>query len=396
MTIDFIGKSVLLFVASLTVLAGAIIAPSLPHIVDHLIADGVAPEKANFWGKMLLSIPALMILLCSPLMGYLVDRFGRRKVLLTGLFLFSLSGVWGGIYPHLTPLIISRIGLGIAVSMSMTTAVTLVSDYFKGHEREQFMGYFSSAMGVGGMTYFILGGFVATLHWRFPFFIYLLALPAFILAYYHLPEPEQAKQVKTTVQEAIHGNHTPPVPFIMIGILYGTAFLNMAIYYIIPTQLPFVLKEIGYVSSLHVGLTTSACSLAGASIAFLYGRIKGVFTHSHMFMVAFMLIGVGYGTLFMFQTYVSIIVGLFIAGMGFGIVMPNTGTWLMRIAPEHVRGRVAGGLSSSINMGQFLSPIISLGVLAYFPVIYVFPFFAIICLIISLLYGGFYMNGWGR
>ncbi len=383
MQVHRIAKGVLLFVGSLTVLSGAIIAPSLPLIAEHLSRQGLDSEYAAFWVKMLLSIPALVILLCSPLMGYVIDRFGRRKVILTGLCLFAISGVWSGIYPSLSILVLSRIGLGVAVAMSMTTAITLISDYLEGPEREQFMGYFSSALSIGGMVYFILGGFVAMLSWRAPFFIYLLGIPAFFLAYCHLPEP----MLEKPQQLSQDSNNKEKLPLALVGVLYLTALFLMAIYFIIPTQLPFILGESGFKKPFHVGLTTACCSLAVTIAAMNFGWLKQKFSDPALFTVGFLCIAVGYGIIYLDNHYVSIVLGLFSAGLGFGCVMPNVGTWLMRIASPSMRGRLSGGLSSSINMGQFLSPLIATFAISFGATINAFGFFASVSFVIALLYG---------
>ncbi len=390
-TIDRIAAAILLFVGSLTVLAGAIIAPSLPAIAQHLATQGLTIESANFWGKMLVSIPALVILVCSPLMGYVIDRHGRRNVLLSGLFLFALSGVWGGIHPQFYSLIISRMGLGLSVAMSMTTAMTLISDYFKGHERERFMGYFSSAMALGGIVYFILGGFVATVNWRAPFFIYLLALPAFVLAYFHIPEPVLEKSQNYSFGEKTNAFSAPQkTPTLVIAMLYATALLNMVIYFAIPTQLSFLLRNIGFNSPLHVGLTTACCSIAVTIISVNYGKIKERFSHPFIFSAGFLMTGLGYAIIYFGENYAAVAIGLFFAGLGFGCVMPNLSTWLMRVAPLAIRGRVIGGLGSSINMGQFSSPILAHFIIAFgAQTVCVFGIFSLVSLGVGLFYTAF-------
>ena len=52
-------------------------------------------------------------------------------------------------------------------------------------------------------------------------------------------------------------------------------------------------------------------------------------------------------------------VGLGLAGLGGGLFTPTLMNWLMRVAPVHLRGRLAGGLISSMFAGQFLSPILA-------------------------------------
>jgi MFS family permease len=47
-----------------------------------------------------------------------------------------------------------------------------------------------------------------------------------------------------------------------------------------------------------------------------------------------------------------------VTGFGAGWVVPNISPWLISLAPEALRGRFVGGLTTSIFAGQFISPII--------------------------------------
>ncbi|MBX9465834.1 MAG: MFS transporter [Aquamicrobium sp.] len=54
-----------------------------------------------------------------------------------------------------------------------------------------------------------------------------------------------------------------------------------------------------------------------------------------------------------------LVAAMVFSGVGFGLVMPNLSTTLLAAAPAHLRGRLSGGLVSSIFLGQFLSPVAS-------------------------------------
>lgn len=71
----------LLFAATLTIMAGATIAPSLPAMREHFSA---LPQR-DVLVRLVLTLPALVIALTSPLMGVLSDRWGRKPLLLAGL-----------------------------------------------------------------------------------------------------------------------------------------------------------------------------------------------------------------------------------------------------------------------------------------------------------------------
>src|SRR5690606_21800490 len=73
----------------------------------------------------------------------------------------------------------------------------------------------------------------------------------------------------------------------------------------------------------------------------------------------FLLTGVGYGALGQAGGWALIAVGMVIGGVGFGLVGPARNVWMADEAPPLLRGRILSGLTTSIFLGQFLSPIIS-------------------------------------
>ncbi|MGL5795290.1 MAG: MFS transporter, partial [Waterburya sp.] len=54
-----------------------------------------------------------------------------------------------------------------------------------------------------------------------------------------------------------------------------------------------------------------------------------------------------------------VLLGLIIAGLGFGLLMPNLTVWLSSIIADALRGRALGGLTSFFFLGQFLSPLVA-------------------------------------
>jgi len=79
-------KITLLLSSSLTIMAGATIAPSLPQI-QQVFANN---PQSEFLTKIILTIPALFIAMFSPVVGALIDRFGRLKLMLSSLILYKL------------------------------------------------------------------------------------------------------------------------------------------------------------------------------------------------------------------------------------------------------------------------------------------------------------------
>jgi dipeptide/tripeptide permease len=59
------------------------------------------------------------------------------------------------------------------------------------------------------------------------------------------------------------------------------------------------------------------------------------------------------------NAYGIVLLGLAIAGAGLGLIIPNMNLCLVSVTPDAMRGTILGGVTTSIFLGQFLSPLVS-------------------------------------
>ncbi len=124
-------KGTLLVTSTLTVMSGATISPSLPAIQAYF-AD---VPSADYWVRLVLTMPALFIVIGAPVAGILTDSWGRKGLLIVSTLLYGFAGASGYVLDTLWALLAGRALLGLAVAGIMTTVTTLFTDYYKGDER---------------------------------------------------------------------------------------------------------------------------------------------------------------------------------------------------------------------------------------------------------------------
>lgn len=129
-------------------------------------------------------------------------------------------------------------------------------------------------------------------------------------------------------------------------------------FYMFPAQLPFLLSQQGQISGMAIGIALSMSALTASIVAFGYGYYKPFLSVMTIYILGFLLAASGLLIVGFTQSYAMAIVGAAISGFGLGAFMPNTTTWLMRITPQRVRGRVFGGFTSTFFFGQFISPVV--------------------------------------
>ncbi len=341
----------LLLTSSMTVMAGATISPALPQIQQFFQNE----PNSEFWVKLMLTLPALFTAISAPFAGIIIDRFGRKPLLTGAVILYGLAGGSGCVLSSLTGLLIGRAFLGIAVGAIMTTSIALIADYYQGPKRNQVMGIQAAFMGYGGVIFLTLGGFLADINWRVPFLIYLSAFAVLPLVIFCLTEAN----VESAQAERLAEDADAKLPVGTIALIYALTFLTMVVFYMIPVQLPFYLKSLGQVSNAQTGIAIAASTLASAIISMRYGSIKTHLSFQGVLICLYLLMGLGYVTISLAGNYALVVLGLIIAGLGLGLLLPNMNVWLNAKTPISSRGRVLGGLTTCMFLGQFCSPIVS-------------------------------------
>ena len=341
--------ALLLAASTFTIMSGATIAPGLPGMQAHFVAH---PDAALLT-RLVLTMPGLFIVLCAFPAGALVDRAGRLPVLLGGCLLYGLAGGAGLLLDDIHALLASRALLGMAVAAVMTSVNTLIGDYFDPEGRARFLGLQASVIGFSGVFFLLAGGALADWSWRGPFAIYLSALLVLPLLLRHLYEPGQHQR------ESVHASHPSDTPWKMLAGLFAIAFAGMCTFYMVPTHLPFLMRELGHGSPLVVGISIATATLCSALVSLTYRRLHQRLHSYAIFALVFLLIGAGYLLVGHAQGQAQIMAAMLPVGMGMGLLMPNAATTLLANAPPHLRGRLVGLLTMAVFLGQFASPLVT-------------------------------------
>lgn len=341
----------LLGASTLTVLSGAIIAPALPGLLAHF-AD--APG-ADILVRLVLTIPALSIALFAFPAGMLVDRIGRKPVLIAGMLGYAIAGSAGALLDDLTLLLISRVVLGVAVAAVMTASSTFIGDLYTGDMRFKVMGWQASFMSFGGVVFLSAGGVLAKLDWRMPFAVYLLALILLPTAIFLLKEP--ARQVHAAGPDGAAPAGRLNVP--LIGFIMLMSFLAMAFYYLMPVQLPFLLMGLGITDPGLAGFALAGATLTSGLAAMRFQKLRMRTSVPTVYAVSLTAMGIGYIGVAISSSYPMIAASTLIGGIGLGLFFPNGSSWLIGVTPPRLRGRIVGGMTASVFLGQFISPLMT-------------------------------------
>lgn len=339
----------LLIIASCMPALGAVlIAPVLPSMAA---AFGATPGVGVLI-PLILTMPALMIAVTSSFAGVLLDRLGRKKVLLTAMFLYAVFGTAPLWLDSLQAILISRAGLGICEAFILTGCLTLTAEYFQGAEREKFIGYQAGISTLAATVFLLVGGLMGQFGWRAPFWLYGISLLIGAAMLFLIWEPEHREK----------GPRKAPTPWRLILLPCLVTLFGGLVFFTVVVHMPFILTALGMADPAAIGLASAITAFAGAIASFGFRAVARLGV-TRLLTIAFSIAGIGFIIVWFAPTAVIAVVGAAIANFGTGLMLPTLVTWMVGRLPRESLGAGSGALQTFLWIGQFSTSII-IGALA--------------------------------
>jgi MFS family permease len=164
--------------AFLQVFPGVMVAMFLAAADQTILASALPTIAGSLGGLADLSWVVIAYLLAAtiaaPLYGHLGDRFGRRRMLLGALAIFTAASLACALAPTLLLLIAARAVQGLGGGGLMTLAQALIGEHVSPRERGRFSGYFATVFALASTSGPVLGAYLTEhLSWRAVFAVNL-------------------------------------------------------------------------------------------------------------------------------------------------------------------------------------------------------------------------------
>ncbi|WP_104523519.1 MFS transporter [Blastococcus atacamensis] len=341
--------AVLLLASCLAILGAVLLAPVLPAI-QEAFAGTPGVEALT---PVVLTAPALVIGLTAMIAGRIVDRVGRKRLLVSALVAYAFVGTAPLWLPSLELIVASRVLLGLTEAAIMTCCTTLLADYFHGTTRERYFGLQVVCTTVAATICFGVGGALGAANWRAPFWLYVVSLPLAVAAAKLIWQPAPRAQA------AARTSGLAPLPWRQLGVPVGVTLLGGLVFYVLIVELSFTLDSIGVESTATLGAASAIASLGTAIGAFLFGRLarRGP---AVLVPLAFGLSGIGIIGLGLASSVPVVIAFAVVTGFGNGLLLPALLTWALSSLGFEQRGRGTGVWTSAVFIGQFFCPLVVL------------------------------------
>lgn len=155
----------ILLTAMLDVMSMGIVIPVVPQLIEELTGSTTG---TGLWNGLLVALWAVMQFLCSPIIGSLSDRFGRRPVILISVAGLALDFLLMALAPNLWWLALGRILAGVT-SSSFTSTFAYMADIMPPEKRARGYGLIGAAFSGGFVAGPLLGGMLGEISVRAPF-----------------------------------------------------------------------------------------------------------------------------------------------------------------------------------------------------------------------------------
>ena len=343
-----------------------IVIPSFPQLIMSL--GDASLSEATAIGGLLSLVYALFQFIFAPIMGNLSDRFGRRPILLGSLFGFAVDFLILAFAPTMAWLFVARMMTGI-FGATNGPSQSVIADLAGPDDRSRLFGYMSAAFGIGFVAGPALGGLLAEVSFRMPFYAAAaLASANLLYGLFALPET-----LVTQNRRPFDWRRANPVGALLslrklpgllpISVVYFLWQLASLIYPM--TWAYFTIGRYGW-SNAMVGLSLA---LMGGAMAvtqiFLSSRIVARFGERTT-----ATIGMAGGVLGMMAFAVTTNGGLAFALMPLmavqSLVHPCLTAMMSRRADATNQGEVQGYASSVMAVGSILAPLVFNPALAWF------------------------------
>lgn len=349
---------VILFCEFLICLGMSLIFPVEPFIKNeyHFTAFDMGVMSSLF---------AFVQFIASPIVGRISDRLGRKPMLVWGLLIFAIAEFVFALAQHLWVFDLSRAVDGLSAAMFVPTSMALAADITSEKDRAKVIGWLSAAFSGGLILGPGLGGMLAHVNYKFPFWIAgILGLISTVVAWRFLPRDEDIlikSETKNPENELLSSGWSQikqimtPMLITLFGMIFVAAF-GLAgfesIYSLYVNEVHnFDLSAIALVLTLN-GIISLILQV------FFFDRLVRWLGEVRLMRYSFFLSVIGTILVIYDHSHWHIIVATLFVFEAFDLLRPTITTLLTKMSTAN-QGLLNGINMSLTSVGNIIGPLIS-------------------------------------
>jgi multidrug resistance protein len=339
------------FAAFLGPFTQTVYAPILPEL-------GAALATTPLLINLSISIFTFVLAFMQIVYGPLVDRSGRKPILLMGLAVYVGASLGCFLAPNIELLLLFRALQAVGIAAGAVVAVTVIGDRFEGAERGRAMGSFQMMVALGPVVGPVVGGFIGEhVDYHYVFLLLTAAGVLVLLANaFWLQETRPAGATPKAFHPAEYLDvlrNRQGLAIMLLSFVQYYAFYNYLVF------MPRVLDTTYGLSASEKGLVFLPLSIAVVIGSFVGGRLLGRWRPRPMLLLTaglnalsvLLFLGVAQWSLALLVLAASAF-GLFL-----GLSLPVQTSVLMDLYP-HNRATAVGSYNFFRFMGMATGPVL--------------------------------------
>ena len=327
------------------------IIPVLPLMSTKL---GFSIGKASL-AVAVYTLPSIFL---TPFAGYLVDRFGRKEVLIPSVLLYAIAGGLCAFASSYVMLLWLRFFQGVGVVTFDVLFATIIGDLYHGKERVRNMGYVTTTFSLSTAIMPIIGGGLALIHWRIPFVLPIIALGYVFVVIKHLQLPKN----KTKIAIAPYLRSVKQALFLNRAIVvYGmTVFGSIGTFGAFQIYFPKLIATDFAGSPVAIGGMLTFTALISAAVSTQLVLINKLLSKRMMLLTSFILYPISICLVPFITNYYCFALPMLLNGIAQGMAYSMMLTVLSEASGKGQRGAVMAINASMLTLGQSIAPFILL------------------------------------
>jgi MFS family permease len=308
----------------------------------------------------------------SPFGGFFADKYGRKKVIVFSVFVWSAVTLWTGFISSFSEMLVARAVMGISEACYIPAALALITDYHKGRTRSLATGLHMSGL-YTGLALGGIGGYIAELWgWRYGFqafgafgILYSIVLISFLK---DLPKEHLENNASEDAPSAASINLSRSIRIVFGKRSFGLLLIYFTVLgmvnWLVNGWLPTFFKEHFHLGLGEAGLSATGYIQIGSFAGVVIGGMLADrwFRYNQRSRLYTVIIGFSLGAPFLFlMSSTSVFMIAVAAMMVFGLARGFSDANLMPILRQIVDSRY---IATSYGFLNFLSTIIG-GVMVY-------------------------------
>lgn len=346
---------VLLVSEFLVCLGISLVIPVMPFLKTSL-------HLTAFDMGVMTSLFALVQFVASPIVGRISDRIGRKKILVIGSLLYMLSEILFAVTNNLLMFDISRAVGGLSAAMYVPTSMALAADITTKRERAKVIGWLSAAFSAGLILGPGIGGILANISLKTPFWLSaLLGLLGTLSLWAFLPSDKSM---------ATHEDDAPEEKHKSVNVFLKTMTVPMLVLFAMILVSAFGLQGFESIYSLYVNevfkftmsniaLVLTLNGIISIIIQVLFfDRLVVWFKEARIIRACFFFSIIGIAWIILAHSKWEVVIATLIVFTAYDILRPSITTLLTKMSTSD-QGLINGMNMSLTSVGNVIGPLVS-------------------------------------